>query len=79
MGHLIRMVNLLVRCGETDQGLASMLRDTMEEDLQQRWNHFISGTVADTNKKNETNLVGCVQVQWTPSQRRLLKRGHLSD
>jgi hypothetical protein len=58
MGHLIRMVNLLVRCGETDQGLASMLRDTMEEDLQQRWNLFISGTVADTNKKNETNLGG---------------------
>ena len=58
MGHLMRMVNLLVRCGETDQGLAALLRDTMEEDLQQRWNDFLSSTVADSNRKNETNLVG---------------------
>ena len=58
MGHLMKMVNLLVRCGETDQSLAAMIQDTMEEELQQRWNHFLSSTVADSNRKNETNLVG---------------------
>ena len=57
MGHLMKMVNLLVRCGEADQALAAMIRDTMEEELQLRWNNFLSGTVADANKKNETNLV----------------------
>ena len=61
MGHLMKMVNLLVRCGETDQGLAAIMRETMAEEVQQRWNQFLSGTVADSNRKNETNLV-CVLV-----------------
>ena len=57
MGHLMKMVNLLMHCGEVDLNLAVMLKDTMEEGVQQKWNSFLSGTVADTNKKNETNLV----------------------
>ena len=57
MGHLMKIVNLLIHCGEVDPRLAVMLKDTMEEEVQQRWSNFLSGTVADTNKKNETNLV----------------------
>ena len=58
MGHLMKIVNLIIQCGEADQNLAHMLKDTMEEDIQKRWNDFLSSTVADANKKNETNLVG---------------------
>ena len=57
MGHLIRIVNLILQCGEADQNLAQILKDAMEGDVQKKWNDFIAGTVADTNKKNETNLV----------------------
>ena len=57
MGHLIKMVNQIVLCGESDCNLGQILKDTMEEDVQKRWNEFVSGTVADTNRKNETNLV----------------------
>ena len=62
MGHLMKIVNLIMQCGEADQNLAHMLRDAMEEDVQKRWNDFLSSTVADTNKKNETNLVGIYAV-----------------
>lgn len=57
MGHLMKIVNLIVQCGETDQSLALMMKDTMEENVQKRWNEFLSSSVADANRKNETNLV----------------------
>lgn len=64
MGHLMKMVNLIMHCGEADQNLALMLKDTLEEDVQKRWNDFLSSTVADTNKKNETNLVGVLTLHY---------------
>ena len=57
MGHLIKIVNQIVLCGESDCNLGQIINDTMEEDIQKSWKEFISGTVADTNRKNETNLV----------------------
>lgn len=63
MGHLIKIVNKILHCGENDLKLGQMLKDAMEEDIQKRWNEFISGTVADTNRKNETNLVSFRNVQ----------------
>lgn len=57
MGHLIKIVNQIVTCGANDQNLGQILKDAMEEDVQKKWNEFVSGTVAETNRKNETNLV----------------------
>ena len=46
------------RGGRGGKGRREIGRDGGEdEDTQQRWNDFISGSLADMNKKNETNLV----------------------
>lgn len=57
MGHLIKIVNQIVTCGANDQNLGQILKDAMEEDVQKKWNEFVLGTVAETNRRNETNLV----------------------
>ena len=57
MGHLIRITNTLVQCREGDEQLRAAMEQSLDEDTQQRWNDFISGSLADMNKKNETNLV----------------------
>ena len=33
------------------------MEEALDKDTQQRWNDFLSGSVAEMNKKNETNLV----------------------
>ena len=57
MGHLVRITNTLVQCREGDEQLRTVMEEALDEDTQQRWNDFLSGSVADMNKKNETNLV----------------------
>ncbi|XP_064396518.1 serine/threonine-protein phosphatase 6 regulatory subunit 3-like isoform X2 [Halichondria panicea] len=58
MGHLIRIINSLVRCGEGDESLREALKISLDEDTQQQWNNFIIGPIAELNKRNETNLGG---------------------
>lgn len=57
MGHLVRITNRFVECGEGDEQLMSLMKLSLDEATQQRWNDFLSGPIADMNKKNETNLV----------------------
>ena len=40
-----------------------MLKSSLDEETEQRWNNFVNGPLADQNRKNETNLVSvCVCV-----------------
>ena len=57
MGHLVRITNRFVECGEGDEQLKSLMKLSMDEATQQRWDDFLSGPIADMNRKNETNLV----------------------
>ena len=58
MGHLIRIVNSLVQSGERDETLPESARGLLDEETQRRWSEFIGGALAETNRRNETNLVG---------------------
>ena len=63
MGHLVRITNRLVQCGEGDDRLKESLRLSLGDgEDHDRWEEFVSVTLADLNKRNETNLVrvwGC--------------------
>ncbi len=37
--------------------LSPQLKLALDEDMQQRWNNFVNGPLAEMNKRNETNLV----------------------
>ena len=37
--------------------LREILKSSLDEQTHQRWNNFINGSLADMNKRNETNLV----------------------
>ena len=74
MGHLIRITNTLVQCREGDEQLRAAMEQALDEDTQQRWNDFISGSLADMNKKNETNLV-CSWGGMGEGRRREIGRG----
>ena len=59
MGHLIRIVNAVSRCMEGNEAGVKALKP-LDDDTHQKWSDFMSGYVAEMNKKNETNLVsGC--------------------
>ncbi|KAJ8417678.1 hypothetical protein AAFF_G00225210 [Aldrovandia affinis] len=59
MGHLTRIANSIVH--STDKGpnsaLMKQLISELEEDVGERWESFICGPLADTNKKNTVDLV----------------------
>ncbi|XP_054444309.1 serine/threonine-protein phosphatase 6 regulatory subunit 1 isoform X2 [Pteronotus mesoamericanus] len=59
MGHLTRMANALVQ--NTEKGPnAEQLRQLLKElpdEQQQQWEAFVSGPLAETNKKNMVDLV----------------------
>lgn len=71
MGHLIRIANqiagntralgleMLDRTREelTANVEEGQLQSELDEDTFQRWSEFITGPVAEMNKKNDTNLV----------------------
>uniref|UniRef100_A0A8C8STZ5 Protein phosphatase 6 regulatory subunit 1 n=1 Tax=Pelusios castaneus TaxID=367368 RepID=A0A8C8STZ5_9SAUR len=59
MGHLTRIANTLVQ--STEKGphaalLGQLLKELPEEE-QERWETFVSGPLAETNKKNVVDLV----------------------
>ena len=62
MGHLLKIVNCLVMSGDTDEQLRDVLKTNLSKEMFSRWSDFLSGPVADQNKKNDTNLV-CVRVR----------------
>ena len=35
----------------------------LDEEIQERWETFVSGTLADTNKQNTVDLVRCITLQ----------------
>eukprot|EP00731_Ephydatia_muelleri_P029817 Em0021g340a len=58
MGHLLKIVNCLVMSGDTDEQLRDVLKTNLSKEMFSRWSDFLSGPVADQNKKNDTNLGG---------------------
>ena len=57
MGHMVRIANSLVRSGEGEEKLHELLKASLDEKTQEMWSRFLSGQLAEMNKKNETNLV----------------------
>ena len=52
------MVNSLSQCsGAEDEPLEEVLRHSVDEKTFQEWTEFISGPVAEQNKKNDIKLV----------------------
>ncbi|XP_059138067.1 serine/threonine-protein phosphatase 6 regulatory subunit 1 isoform X7 [Peromyscus eremicus] len=59
MGHLTRVANAVVQNAEQGpnaEQLGQLLKE-LPEDQQQRWEAFVSGPLAETNKKNTVDLV----------------------
>lgn len=59
MGHLTRVANAVVQNAEQGpnaEQLGQLLKELPEEQ-QQRWEAFVSGPLAETNKKNTVDLV----------------------
>ncbi|KAL4622812.1 serine/threonine-protein phosphatase 6 regulatory subunit 3 isoform X2 [Arapaima gigas] len=59
MGHLTRIANAIVQNGDKgpNSALIQQLISEFPEDVQERWESFTSGPLADTNKKNTVDLV----------------------
>ncbi|XP_061101119.1 serine/threonine-protein phosphatase 6 regulatory subunit 3-like isoform X3 [Conger conger] len=59
MGHLTRIANSVVQ--NTDKGpnstLLQQLISELQEDVREGWDSFVSGPLAETNKKNTVDLV----------------------
>ena len=43
-----------------DETLPESARGLLDEDTQRRWSEFVGGALAETNRRNETNLVGII-------------------
>ncbi|XP_071113932.1 serine/threonine-protein phosphatase 6 regulatory subunit 3-like isoform X3 [Haliotis cracherodii] len=59
MGHLTKMANTLVSSLEKGEN-AEFVKDCFNEtpeDCRQRWERFVSGTLAEINKKNTVELI----------------------
>ncbi|XP_052237011.1 serine/threonine-protein phosphatase 6 regulatory subunit 3-like isoform X2 [Dreissena polymorpha] len=59
MGHLTRIANDVVHAqesGENAEAIKSIVSE-LPEQLKERWVTFLSGALADTNKKNQIQLV----------------------
>jgi len=49
-----------------DEQLKLLMKLSLDEATHERWDDFLSGPIADMNKKNETNLVsGRRRGTWT--------------
>ncbi|XP_037744328.2 LOW QUALITY PROTEIN: serine/threonine-protein phosphatase 6 regulatory subunit 1 [Chelonia mydas] len=59
MGHLTRIANALVQSSEKGPhvALVGQLLKELPEEEQERWEKFVSGPLAETNKKNVVDLV----------------------
>lgn len=51
---MVRITNKFVECREGDEQLKLLMKLSLDEATQQRWDDFLSGPIADMN---ETNLV----------------------
>ncbi|XP_018426627.1 PREDICTED: serine/threonine-protein phosphatase 6 regulatory subunit 1-like, partial [Nanorana parkeri] len=59
MGHLTKIANALVQSSEKghNASLVGQLIKELLEEQQEQWEHFVSGSLSDTNKKNTVDLV----------------------
>lgn len=59
MGHLTKIANAVVQSSEkgSNTALIGELIKEFPDEQQERWESFISGSLADTNKKNTVDLV----------------------
>ncbi|XP_075046181.1 serine/threonine-protein phosphatase 6 regulatory subunit 1 isoform X2 [Mixophyes fleayi] len=59
MGHLTKIANSLVHSSEKgpNASLIGQLIKELPEEQQEQWEHFISGSLSETNKKNTVDLV----------------------
>ncbi|XP_035662197.1 serine/threonine-protein phosphatase 6 regulatory subunit 3-B-like isoform X21 [Branchiostoma floridae] len=60
MGHLTRIANSLQTCLEKgpNKDLVKEIFKEVPEDYRERWETFVSGSLAEINKKNTVDLVG---------------------
>lgn len=60
MGHLTKIANSIVNnkvSRQNSQKIDELIKG-LSEDLRNRWSAFVSGTLAEINKQNSTDLVG---------------------
>uniref|UniRef100_A0A3B1IN68 Protein phosphatase 6 regulatory subunit 2 n=1 Tax=Astyanax mexicanus TaxID=7994 RepID=A0A3B1IN68_ASTMX len=59
MGHLTRIANAVVQCGDKEpaQAQITQLISELPEDYKARWKTFVDETLAEINKKNAVDLV----------------------
>ncbi|KAM4704186.1 serine/threonine-protein phosphatase 6 regulatory subunit 1 [Rhinophrynus dorsalis] len=59
MGHLTKIANSVVQSSEkgSNVNLVGQLIKDLTEEVQEQWEHFISGSLTETNKKNTVDLV----------------------
>ncbi|XP_040181661.1 serine/threonine-protein phosphatase 6 regulatory subunit 1 isoform X1 [Rana temporaria] len=59
MGHLTKIANALVQSSEKGPNvlLIGQLIKELSEEQQEQWEHFVSGSLSETNKKNTVDLV----------------------
>ncbi|KAM9299406.1 serine/threonine-protein phosphatase 6 regulatory subunit 1 [Gastrophryne carolinensis] len=59
MGHLTKIANALVQSSEKGPNtlLIGQLLKELSEEQQEQWEHFISGALSETNKRNTVDLV----------------------
>ncbi|XP_033101963.1 serine/threonine-protein phosphatase 6 regulatory subunit 3-like isoform X3 [Anneissia japonica] len=61
MGHLTRIVNVLVENnekGNNSEQIQQLIQEHVPEDYREKWNKFIVNQLAETNKRNTVDLVG---------------------
>lgn len=56
MGHLIRIVNIVIQNVGANEVIEEAMK-VLDEDTLTRWREYVSGPIAEANLKNETNLV----------------------
>ncbi|XP_072550591.1 serine/threonine-protein phosphatase 6 regulatory subunit 2 isoform X1 [Salminus brasiliensis] len=59
MGHLTRIANAVVQCGDKEpaQAQITQLINELPEDYRARWKNFVDETLAEINKRNAVDLV----------------------
>ncbi|XP_078000119.1 serine/threonine-protein phosphatase 6 regulatory subunit 3-like isoform X2 [Glandiceps talaboti] len=61
MGHLTKIANYIVNSMEksfNSDFIKSQFQEFVPEEFREKWENFVSGHLADTNKKNTVDLVG---------------------
>lgn len=58
MGHLIRMVNSIKKWYESRPALKELIQSVTEDDMWSQWCDYITGPIAESNRRNEMMLGG---------------------